>query len=139
MNVGVSIEAVRRRLGHASAETTQLYTLLADDDAGAETAPPDAAETRQRSTDMRGWPTPSGTRLHPHLQSPGELRLAQGDLVVDGAADGSGRTYARPYRPVAQTPRRTGSTCLISERCRSHATAIGATRSPPRGPLPDQA
>jgi integrase/recombinase XerC/integrase/recombinase XerD len=30
INAGVSIEAVRRRLGHASAETTQLYTLLAD-------------------------------------------------------------------------------------------------------------
>jgi hypothetical protein len=29
-NSGVSIEVVRRRLGHASAETTQVYTLLAD-------------------------------------------------------------------------------------------------------------
>ncbi|GAA2418637.1 site-specific tyrosine recombinase XerD [Nonomuraea africana] len=36
INAGVSIEAVRRRLGHASAETTQLYTLLADDVADAE-------------------------------------------------------------------------------------------------------
>ena len=26
---GVSIEVVRRRLGHASTETTQVYTLLA--------------------------------------------------------------------------------------------------------------
>jgi integrase/recombinase XerC/integrase/recombinase XerD len=30
INAGVSIEAVRRRLGHASTETTQLYTLLDD-------------------------------------------------------------------------------------------------------------
>jgi integrase/recombinase XerD len=29
-NSGVSIEVVRRRLGHASTETTQVYTLLAD-------------------------------------------------------------------------------------------------------------
>lgn len=28
INAGVSIEAVRRRLGHASTETTQLYALL---------------------------------------------------------------------------------------------------------------
>ena len=30
INSGVSIEVVRRRLGHASTETTQAYTLLAD-------------------------------------------------------------------------------------------------------------
>lgn len=30
INAGVSIEVVRRRLGHSSTETTQLYTLLAD-------------------------------------------------------------------------------------------------------------
>jgi integrase/recombinase XerD len=35
-NSGVSIEVVRRRLGHASAETTQVYTLLADQVADAE-------------------------------------------------------------------------------------------------------
>jgi hypothetical protein len=29
-NSGVFIEAVRRRLGHASTETTQVYILLAD-------------------------------------------------------------------------------------------------------------
>ena len=29
-NSGVSIEVVRRRLGHASTETTQIYTLLVD-------------------------------------------------------------------------------------------------------------
>jgi len=33
---GVSIEVVRRRLGHASTETTQVYTLLADKVADAE-------------------------------------------------------------------------------------------------------
>jgi integrase/recombinase XerD len=36
LNAGVSIEAVRRRLGHASTETTQLYTLLDDKVADAE-------------------------------------------------------------------------------------------------------
>ncbi|MFC6581404.1 tyrosine-type recombinase/integrase [Planomonospora parontospora] len=36
INAGVSIEAVRRRLGHASAETTQLYALLDDKVADAE-------------------------------------------------------------------------------------------------------
>jgi integrase/recombinase XerC/integrase/recombinase XerD len=37
INSGVSIEAVRRRLGHASTETTQLYALLEDKVADAET------------------------------------------------------------------------------------------------------
>ncbi|MER6947387.1 site-specific integrase [Nonomuraea sp. NPDC000554] len=37
INAGVSIEAVRRRLGHASAETTQLYALLDDKVADAGT------------------------------------------------------------------------------------------------------
>ncbi|WP_449063844.1 tyrosine-type recombinase/integrase [Planomonospora algeriensis] len=36
INAEVSIEAVRRRLGHASAETTQLYALLDDKVADAE-------------------------------------------------------------------------------------------------------
>jgi integrase/recombinase XerD len=36
VNSGVSIEAVRRRLGHASTETTQLYALLDDKVADAE-------------------------------------------------------------------------------------------------------
>ncbi|MEV4250609.1 tyrosine-type recombinase/integrase [Streptosporangium canum] len=36
INAGVSIEAVRRRLGHASTETTQLYALLDDKIADAE-------------------------------------------------------------------------------------------------------
>ncbi|MDP9868910.1 MULTISPECIES: tyrosine-type recombinase/integrase [Streptosporangium] len=36
INAGVSIEAVRRRLGHASAETAQLYALLDDKVADAE-------------------------------------------------------------------------------------------------------
>jgi integrase len=33
---GVSIEVVRRRLGHASTKTTQVYTLFADKVADAE-------------------------------------------------------------------------------------------------------
>jgi integrase/recombinase XerC/integrase/recombinase XerD len=36
INSGVSIEVVRRRLGHASTETTQVYTELADQVADAE-------------------------------------------------------------------------------------------------------
>ncbi|MFE3447078.1 tyrosine-type recombinase/integrase [Nocardia sp. NPDC059180] len=36
INSGVSIEVVRKRLGHASTETTQIYTLLADKVADAE-------------------------------------------------------------------------------------------------------
>jgi integrase/recombinase XerC/integrase/recombinase XerD len=36
INSGVSIEAVRRRLGHASSQTTQLYALLDDKVADAE-------------------------------------------------------------------------------------------------------
>ena len=36
INTGVSIEAVRRRLGHASTETTQAYAMLANKVADAE-------------------------------------------------------------------------------------------------------
>ncbi len=36
INSGVSIEVVRRRLGHASTETTQVYALLADKVADSE-------------------------------------------------------------------------------------------------------
>ncbi|MFC4894415.1 tyrosine-type recombinase/integrase [Streptosporangium amethystogenes subsp. fukuiense] len=36
INAGVSIEAVRRRLGHAGTETTQLYAPLDDKVADAE-------------------------------------------------------------------------------------------------------
>ena len=36
INSGVSIEVVRRRLGHASTQTTQVYALLADKVADAE-------------------------------------------------------------------------------------------------------
>ena len=46
---GVSIEVVRRRLGHASAETTQVYTLLADQVADAEIR----AARRKRETRRR--------------------------------------------------------------------------------------
>ncbi|MEU8901325.1 tyrosine-type recombinase/integrase [Nocardia sp. NPDC048505] len=46
INAGVSIETVRKRLGHASTETTQIYTLLADQVADAELR----AANRRRST-----------------------------------------------------------------------------------------
>ena len=48
-NSGVSIEVVRRRLGHASTETTQVYTLLADTVADAEIR----AARRKRETRRR--------------------------------------------------------------------------------------
>ena len=49
INSGVSIEVVRRRLGHASTETTQVYTLLADKVADAEIR----AARRKRETSCR--------------------------------------------------------------------------------------
>lgn len=45
INAGVSVEVVRRRLGHASTETTQLYTHLADEVADTEIR---AARRRRR-------------------------------------------------------------------------------------------
>ncbi|MFI7153491.1 tyrosine-type recombinase/integrase [Nonomuraea sp. NPDC050022] len=48
INAGVSIEAVRRRLGHASTETTQLYTLL--DDKVADTEIRAARRRRDQAT-----------------------------------------------------------------------------------------
>ena len=49
INTGVSIEVVRRRLGHASTETTQVYTLLADKVADTEIR----AARRKRETRRR--------------------------------------------------------------------------------------
>src|SRR6516165_9121536 len=49
INSGVSIEVVRRRLGHASTETTQVYTLLADKVADTEIR----AARRKRETRRR--------------------------------------------------------------------------------------
>src|SRR5262249_36498187 len=43
INSGVSIEVVRRRLGHASTETTQVYALLAD-----KVADPEVRSARRR-------------------------------------------------------------------------------------------
>jgi integrase/recombinase XerD len=49
LNSGVSIEVVRRRLGHASTQTTQVYALLADQVADAEIR----AAGRKRETRRR--------------------------------------------------------------------------------------
>ncbi|WP_406277098.1 tyrosine-type recombinase/integrase [Nocardia sp. NBC_00881] len=49
INSGVSIEVVRKRLGHASTETTQIYTLLADKIADDEIR----AARRRRDTSTR--------------------------------------------------------------------------------------
>jgi integrase/recombinase XerC/integrase/recombinase XerD len=49
INSGVSIEVVRRRLGHASTETTQVYALLADKVADTEIR----AARRKRETEGR--------------------------------------------------------------------------------------
>jgi integrase/recombinase XerC/integrase/recombinase XerD len=51
INSGVSIEAVRRRLGHASTETTQLYALLDDKVADAE-----IRAARRRRGRSASWP-----------------------------------------------------------------------------------
>jgi integrase/recombinase XerD len=51
INAGVSIEAVRR-LGHASTETTQLYTLLDDQVADAEIRAAVGAVTGPRGPGM---------------------------------------------------------------------------------------
>jgi integrase/recombinase XerD len=54
INNGVSIEAVRRRLGHASTETTQIYTLLADKIADDGSSPePSVARILGRATGTR--------------------------------------------------------------------------------------
>jgi integrase/recombinase XerC/integrase/recombinase XerD len=50
---GVSIEVVRRRLGHASTETTQVYTLLADKVADTEIR---AARRRRDLAAASGYP-----------------------------------------------------------------------------------
>ncbi|MGY5309962.1 tyrosine-type recombinase/integrase [Nocardia gipuzkoensis] len=49
INAGVSIEVVRKRLGHASTETTQIYALLADQVADTEVR----AARRRRDTTRR--------------------------------------------------------------------------------------
>jgi len=49
INSGVGIEVVRKRLGHASTETTQIYTLLADKIADDEIR----AARRRRDTQLR--------------------------------------------------------------------------------------
>ncbi|MFI7054291.1 hypothetical protein ACIBLB_19710 [Streptosporangium canum] len=48
INAGVFIEAVRRRLGHVSTETTRLYTLLNDDVADADADAEIRAARRRR-------------------------------------------------------------------------------------------
>jgi integrase/recombinase XerD len=55
-NSGVSIEVVRRRLGHASTETTQIYTLLADKVADTEIRA--ARRKRETLTPMTGQIAP---------------------------------------------------------------------------------
>jgi integrase/recombinase XerC/integrase/recombinase XerD len=56
INSGVSIEVVRRRLGHASTETTQVYTLLADKVADAEIRA--ARRRRDSSSSVAAWTAP---------------------------------------------------------------------------------
>src|SRR5262249_30400302 len=57
INSEVSIEAVRRRLGHASTETTQLYALLEDEVADAELpSPAGAAAGRHADHPQDGRP-----------------------------------------------------------------------------------
>jgi hypothetical protein len=73
-NSGVSIEAVRRRLGYASTETTQLYALRMTRSPTPRSAPPAGAVTGQ----------------HAVRSSEADLRLT--GLIEDAAAVAS---YAR--------------------------------------------
>ncbi|BCY11120.1 hypothetical protein L3i22_062080 [Actinoplanes sp. L3-i22] len=57
INAGVSIETARRRLGHASTETTQIYALLYDKVADIEIR---AARRRSRATGVGGPGTERG-------------------------------------------------------------------------------
>ncbi|GAA0528173.1 hypothetical protein GCM10010172_05950 [Paractinoplanes ferrugineus] len=88
INAGVSIEAVRRRLGPRLTETTQLYALLNDEVAADEIR---AARRRARARD---WPPRSlwGGRPIPTCQprSPTlRLAVASGGPALDSGAGGA--------------------------------------------------
>lgn len=53
--LGVSIEAVRRRLGHARTQSTLLYALLEIRSPTSRCAPPAAAGTIRRTDRLQGW------------------------------------------------------------------------------------
>ena len=67
INSGVSIEAVRRRLGHASTETTQLYALLNDKVADAEIRAARLAVQEHRRTCSRMPTGPDSSSPWPGL------------------------------------------------------------------------
>ncbi|WP_442945915.1 hypothetical protein [Nonomuraea sp. LPB2021202275-12-8] len=102
MNAGGSIEAVRRRLGHASAETTQLYALLDDKVADA---------AIKRSTDRQ---TAQGHRTllhHQHRSEMGSLdypRLLPGPHPPSCQITGIRSALADGGRQVAAVPQRDG-------------------------------
>ncbi|WP_246083534.1 tyrosine-type recombinase/integrase [Nonomuraea diastatica] len=75
INAGVSIEAMRRRLGNASTETTQLYALLDDKIADAEIR----AARRRRDQTGRAEPEPlqRGLRKAPPPLGPVRTRPAR--------------------------------------------------------------
>jgi integrase/recombinase XerD len=76
INAGVSIEAVRCRLGHASTETTQLYTLLDDKVADAEP---------HRAGVGAGWHhRPSSTGLRPGSPPSWRAPTWPGASIING-------------------------------------------------------
>ncbi|WP_220447133.1 tyrosine-type recombinase/integrase [Nonomuraea deserti] len=87
INAGVSIEAVRRRLGHASAETTQLYELLGDKAAAAVLVQREV-ETAEREPE----PGEAGDQARPdrvgHVEGSVGERVPVGAAPVDRPAGG---------------------------------------------------
>jgi len=93
---------------------------------------------------MRGWANyfkHAVCKKHSRLHR--ELRMAQGDPLVDGTVslEVEGRPPAphRPHRTVAQTLGRRDRPVQTSPRSRSPDTATEATRSPAPGPVPNHA
>jgi hypothetical protein len=78
---GVSIETVRRRLGHASTDTTQLYALLDDKVPTTRSAPPvDAGTARADHTQIARRSEPR--RAHEYRTKLPVVHMSAGRLAV---------------------------------------------------------
>lgn len=98
INSGVSIEVIRRRLGHASTETTQIYTLLADKVADDEIRA--AAADARRAARSRRPQCRSAVKATPAARAPRRDRFRRYQ------ATGQGNCRQRDARgPPAQTTR----------------------------------
>src|SRR5947209_9573413 len=81
INSGVSIETVRRRLGHASTDTTQLYALLDDKVPTTRSAPPvDAGTARADHTQIARRSEPR--RAHEYRTKLPVVHMSAGRLAV---------------------------------------------------------